>query len=141
MTNLVDEGDGMSRVKVRNRRWWGLMAGILAVGAAGSLVFRQFWPRGIRLGEAVDPGQAIATSMFIAVFGAIAMFIYHRIIDEQEERAALWGMTVGFYTLMLGGFSWVLLASANLVALPSLIFVLLGSSLTAIAVQLWLQFR
>ncbi len=142
MTNLEDEGGkGAARVKFRNRRWWGLMLGSIAVVGVLHVIARHIWRHGARVGDQIDPAFAISASIAIAVLGIGVAVIYHRIIDEQEERAALWAYTIGFYALLLGSGIWFFLFTAKLVPLTGFFIAFIGSCLIAAAVQLWLQYR
>ncbi len=141
MTNLVDEGKGAARVRFRNRRWWGLLLGAFAILGALRLIAHFIWPHGPRLGDRMDPTFAISASIATAIIGLVFVIYYHKIIDEQEERAALWAYTIGFYALALSNIVWFLLFSAKLVPVAGLLVAILGSCLIAGAIQLWLQFR
>jgi hypothetical protein len=139
MTNLQVKGE--ARVKFRNKRWWATMAGILLFAATGvKILGHVFGPQNLAEGR-LDSQFAIWTSAFFTIVIILTALVYHRIIDEQEERAALWGMTLGFYAVSTGGFIWWFLARAGLVSPLSFIFVIIGGGLFGAAVQLWQQFR
>ena len=143
MTNLANEGsnDGERRIKIRNWRWWGFMIAAAAVALiAGSLLNTVFGEDKFVHGR-LNPQFAIWVSIFSVVMIPATALIYHNIIDEQEERAVLWGMTSGYYTLLTGGLVWYFLSYAGLVAPLGFIFVILGSIAVATAAQLWQQFR
>jgi hypothetical protein len=142
MTNLEGDGNGVARVKLRKRRYWGLMLGFAAIMLGLSAIARiLFWPDGPWNGDILDPQFAIWTSPVLLLLVSATMIIYHRIIDEQEERALLWGNTAGFYTLFFGGAIWSMFAAAKLVTPESVFLVWLVSGIFAIAVQLWRQYR
>ena len=143
MTDLAakDEGEGTRRVKRRNRRWWVLMLAPLVSMPFLHIVNRTFWPHGLMLNGALNPQFAIFGAVLGLISGLIFALVYHRIVDEQEERAALWGNTIGMYLLAFGGIAWFFLHAAKLVPLEGFLVVWLASGLVAAAVQIWLQFR
>lgn len=141
MTSVTDKGEGTARATQRSRRWWGLMLGSFAVVGVLSFIRHRIWPNGAILGDRLDPTFAIWGAALVLLLGGSLAIAYHRIIDEQEERAALWGMTVGFYMLAFGSLAWFLLHAAKLVPLTGFLFVFVASAIIAAAVQLWLQFR
>jgi hypothetical protein len=143
MTNMTanSDGKGTRRTKSRNRRWWALMLAPLAAIPILRFVHQTFWPKGVILAGALNPQFAIYSAALAVLNGLIFGVIYHRIIDEQEENSALWGMTIGFYLLAFGGIAWFFLAAAKLVPLVSFLAVWIGSATVAAAAQLWLQFR
>jgi hypothetical protein len=139
MTNTLGEGE--VRVRFRNKRWWGLMLGSLgAILATSGILHSVFEPDQLVAGKP-NPQFAIWASIFIVAITLIVGIIYHRIIDEQEEHAYLWGMTMGYYVLAPGSLVYWLLFNAGLIPASGFMFILLASALVAIAVQLRLQFR
>lgn len=143
MTNLASKtaASGESKERMRTRKYRALMAAAIGIAFIFSFVIRRIWPTGNRFGDVLTADFAITCAVFILLLGVCLAFLYHRIIDEQEERAALWGMTIGFHFLSFGGFAWLFLVSANLVPLFSFAWLLAGSITLAGAVQFWLQYR
>ncbi len=139
MTNLASNGE--SRVKFRNKRWWVSMAGCVLLAIIGLKGLEYAY--GMRVGAPgkLDPQFAIAVSILMSFVVMVTGLVYHRIIDEQEERAALWGMTLGFYATTIGGFIWWFLARADMVSPFGFIYVILAGGVIGGAAQLWVQFR
>ncbi len=86
---------------------------------------------------------SIATIALVATLG-LAAFLYHRAIDDHEERAYLWGSQVAYYFVSLAIPAWWLLSRGGLV--PPLDFaaafsIVLISFVIQAAVWAWFKFR
>ena len=95
-------------------------------------------------GETLQPITAVllATSFLFAC--TIGLFLYHRAIDDHEERAMLWGSYIAFYGLVAMLLSHWLLEKGGLVpAVTSGSAMLLVVAAFAIqwAVWAWFKFR
>src|SRR3546814_12235075 len=49
---------------------------------------------------ALSPGFAVGASLLWTAGLAIGMVLYHRSIDDHEERAWLWACVAGWYALL-----------------------------------------
>ncbi|MDQ3077761.1 MAG: hypothetical protein M3Q83_02845 [Pseudomonadota bacterium] len=88
-------------------------------------------------------GAAIAAAVFVALLG-IAMWLYHRAIDDHEERAYLWGSQIAYYFVSLAIPAWWLLSRGGIV--PPLDFtaafsIVIISFVVQAAVWAWFKFR
>lgn len=84
---------------------------------------------------------AIGAALLWVVGLAISMTIYHRAIDDHEERAWLWAGLVGWYAFIVPAPVWWVLHRADL-APPADTMLLFAFSMTINAiVWLWLKFR
>ncbi len=90
--------------------------------------------------------KPIAVLLAILVTGTFAasVALYHRAIDDHEERAYLWGSQVAYYFLILALPAWWLLERGGIV--PAIttgvaFLAILVSFLVQGAVWAWLKFR
>jgi hypothetical protein len=91
-------------------------------------------------------GRAVAILLAVLVTGVFlaSILLYHRVVDDHEERAYLWGSQVAYYFLILAFPAWWLLGRGGIVG-P----ITTGSAFAAIlisfvvqgAVWAWLKFR
>jgi drug/metabolite transporter (DMT)-like permease len=90
----------------------------------------------------IDPGLAIALAIGTAVLFAASAIIYHRTVDDHEERAYLWGSTIAYYFILTAfPVAW-LLARGGLIeklGIGSAIAILMMSLVVQTAV--WLRFK
>ncbi|MEO7603307.1 MAG: hypothetical protein ABIS39_08670, partial [Sphingomicrobium sp.] len=87
---------------------------------------------------------AILLAVLVTGFLAAAAALYHRTIDDHEERAYLWGSQVAYYFLFLTFPAWWLLERGGLVGsitTGGALGALLASFLVQGAVWAWLKFR
>ena len=91
-----------------DRRYWKMWAVIAAlgmpVGIGIALLGLSDQGDGFSLvlsNAPIAPLTAIIGSLLIGVLLVVSAIIYHRTIDDHEERAYLWGSTVAFYFLAL----------------------------------------
>jgi hypothetical protein len=88
----------------------------------------------------------VAALLALLVTGTFAatLILYHRAIDDHEERAYLWGSQLAYYFLILAFPAWWLLQRGGIVAPidTTIAFVaVLLSFLVQGAVWAWLKFR
>jgi hypothetical protein len=115
------------------------------VGVAASVV--------LRIGSTEDPslhilrdgpfsaGAAWALAA-LWVFGmALSLFIYHRSVDDHEEKAYLWAGLAGFYAVIFPTPVWWLLSRADIVPPVDAIAILIFATVVNVVVYLWLKFR
>jgi hypothetical protein len=130
----------------RKQRYWLTLGFCAAIGGivGGWLVADQ--PTGRGLSEtlasgSLSPGFAVGASLLWIAGLAIGMVLYHRSIDDHEERAWLWACVAGWYAFIFPAPAWWVLHRAAL-APPVDIMTLFAFSLIVNAiVWLWLKFR
>ena len=89
------------------------------------------------------PIAALLALLVTATF-AVTLVLYHRAIDDHEERAYLWGSQLAYYFLILAFPAWWLLERGGIVApitTGSAFVALLLSFLVQGGVWAWLKFR
>lgn len=87
---------------------------------------------------------AILLALLVTGFFAAAMWLYHRTVDDHEERAYLWGSQIAYYFLIMALPAWWLLERGGIVGpiTASVAFAaILISFLVQGAVWAWLKFR
>src|SRR3546814_4669555 len=62
----------------------------------------------------VSPGFAIGASLLWLLGLAVSMILYHRAIDDHEERAWLWASLAGWYSFVFPAPVWWMLHRADL---------------------------
>lgn len=92
----------------------------------------------------IPPELAILIVIAGVAMLSAAILIYHRTIDEQEERGYLWGSQIAYYFLSLALPTWWILQRGGLV--PALtvglaIALLLFSFVIQAAIWAWFKFR
>ena len=94
--------------------------------------------------EPIAAPIAILLAVLATGFFAAAVALYHRTIDDHEERAYLWGSQLAYYFLVLALPAWWLLERGGIVgpvtATVALIAILISFLVQAI-VWAWLKFR
>lgn len=84
---------------------------------------------------------AIGAALFWVLGLAISMTIYHRTIDDHEERAWLWAGLAGWYAFIVPApVWWVLHRAAMAPPVDAMLLFLLSMAVNAI-VWLWLKYR
>ncbi len=86
-------------------------------------------------------GFAIGASLFWVIGLAIAMIIYHRAIDDHEERAWLWAGLAGWYAFIVPAPVWWVLNRAQLAPPPDAMLLFLLSMGVNAVVWVWLKYR
>lgn len=84
---------------------------------------------------------AIGASILWVVGMAVCMVIYHRAIDDHEERAWLWGCVCGWYFFMFAAPVWWMLHRASLASPPDTMLLFIGTLIVNGVVWLWLKYR
>ena len=109
----------MSRFDRRYWKMWVVIIGLSAiVGMAVAVLGVSDQSDGLSLvisNAPISSGMAIVTSILITVLMVLAAIYYHRTVDDHEERAYLWGSTIGYYFLVLAFPLYWLLARGSLV--------------------------
>lgn len=130
----------------RKRRYWlalgfcgiigGIIGGLLVSDQSGSGAAIDMMSNG-----PLSPGFAISAAVIWVAGLAIGMVVYHRSIDDHEERAWLWACVAGWYAFVFPAPAWWMLHRAGLTS-PVDVVVLFSLSLIVNAVVwLWLKFR
>ncbi len=87
---------------------------------------------------------AIVLVALITGLAGLAITLYHRAVDDHEERAYLWGSQLAYYFLILAFPAWWLLERGGLVGAITTAGAL-GAILVSLVVQgavwAWLKFR
>lgn len=133
---------GEQRARSRQRRVWRamLIPGLVAVAVLFAV--RQSLGGSIYAAPGqVAPTFAITFAVVIALFSVVGAICHHRAIDEQEERAILWGNTVGFYTVVASAMIAEVLTMARLIEPISHVTMMLGALAASVATYLWVRFR
>lgn len=84
---------------------------------------------------------AIGASIIWVVGMIVSLVIYHRAVDDHEERAYLWAGTAGWYTITLASPAWWVLARAGLAPPADAMLIFAGALVVNCAVWLWLKYR
>ena len=140
---------GMNRFDTRYWKMW-LWIALLGIPLGFGMVFLGIFdtPAGDldRLfgTGAIGPATATAsTAAFVALMG-VAVWLYHRAIDDHEERAYLWGSQFAYYFVSLAIPAWWLLSRGSVVApldFAVAISIILISFVIQGAVWAWFKFR
>lgn len=130
----------------RRRRYWFSLGFAAVVGGiiGGWLTASQ--PRGVSPVElltagALAPASAVGAAIIWSLGLGIAMIIYHRSIDDHEQRAWLWASTWGWYAFIFTTPVWWVLHRAALAPAPDAMLLFLLSMAANGVVYLWLKFR
>lgn len=133
----------------RYYRMWGLVI-LLSLPIGVGLAFLD--GSGPALGKVPDlfadtpisPRTALIFSVLLLLALAAAAILYHRTIDDHEERAYLWGSTVAFYFLAAAlPVAW-LLGRGGLLTQPGMgtaLVLMLASFIIQSLVWMWFKFR
>lgn len=92
----------------------------------------------------IGPVTASLATILLAATLGLAAWLYHRAIDDHEERAYLWGSQFAYYFVSLAIPAWWLLSRGGIV--PPLEFaaafsIILVSFVIQAAVWAWFKFR
>lgn len=89
----------------------------------------------------LSAGFAIGASIFWVLGLAIAMTLYHRAIDDHEERAWLWAGLAGWYAFVVPAPVWWVLHRAGLAPPADAMLLFLLSMIVNAVVWLWFKYR
>lgn len=133
-------------LSARQRRYRFALGFAAVVGAiiGGWMVMDQPADRGaieMAVTGSLSANFAVAASVFWVAGLAISMVIYHRAIDDHEERAWLWAGLAGWYAFIFPTPVWWLLHRADLVPRVDAMAIFALSLIVNAAVWLWLKFR
>lgn len=130
----------------RKQRYW-LALGLCAVigGVIGGwLTIDQPTERGFTemlASGSLSPGFAVSASLLWTAGLAVGMVLYHRAIDDHEERAWLWASTAGWYTFIFPAPVWWVLHRAGMAPPADTMILFIFSLVVNAIVYLWLKFR
>lgn len=133
-----------------DRRYWKmwLMIGLLGVPVGFGMVMIGVIDRPAGLLnlalENLSPGGAVAATLGFLILMGLAAWLYHRAIDDHEERAYLWGSQIAYYFVALALPALWLLSRGGIVSPPSFadaFVIVLASFLVQGAVWAWFKFR
>lgn len=140
---------GMNRFDQRYWKMW-LLVGLLSMPIGIGLALAGEFDLGARnlgnlfSGAPIEPVISVAIAVVLLLLMGAAMWLYHRAIDDHEERAYLWGSQIAYYFIALAMPAWWLLSRGGIV--PPLDFavaisLILTSFVVQAAVWAWLKFR
>lgn len=130
----------------RRRRYWASLGGAALVGAIGRGLLHSGDASGHGGGSlfgdgALLPDFAIAMAALWAIGMALACLMYHRAIDDHEERAWLWAGLAGWYAFVIPAPAWWVLHRAAVAPPIDVMLLFILSMLVNALVWLWLKFR
>ena len=132
------------------KRYWRTMlimigisvpVGIMLAMTADRAALRAFNPFA---STPIAPSIAILLAFLITAAFLVTLVLYHRAVDDHEERAYLWGSQVAYYFLILAFPAWWLLERGGMVhpiTTGSAFIAILISFVVQAAVWAWLKFR
>ncbi|GAO78991.1 MULTISPECIES: hypothetical protein [unclassified Sphingopyxis] len=134
------------RMSPRQKRYWtslGLAAVIGGIVGGWMVADQADAPHSAAtlFSGALTPGFAIGASLAWAIGLAICMIIYHRAIDDHEERAWLWASMAGWYAFIFPAPVWWVLHRAGMAPPVDAMILFVFSLVANCIVYLWLKFR
>lgn len=138
--------DWLRGLSPRRRRYWSALGLSAIVGGVigGWMQLDQAQSGGaiVFLGNgALSAGFAIGASIFWVIGLIVGLAIYHRSIDDHEQRAWLWAGLVGWYAFIFPAPVWWVLHRADLAPPIDAMLLFLVSMVANAIVYLWLKFR
>ncbi|MDO9369345.1 MAG: hypothetical protein Q7T68_12320 [Sphingopyxis sp.] len=129
----------------RKRLYWASLGGAALLGVMSAALLQsgdvELGVDALFTNGALSPSIAIALSLLWAVGLAITMTIYHRAIDDHEERAWLWAGLAGWYAFIVPAPAWWILHRASLAPPADVMLLFVLSMVVNAIVYLWLKFR
>lgn len=89
----------------------------------------------------LTPDFAIGAAVIWVVGMIVSLILYHRSVDDHEERAYLWAGTAAWYVVSLAGPSWWVLHRASLAPAVDFMLLFVGALVVNLVVWLWLKYR
>ncbi|MDQ3078939.1 MAG: hypothetical protein M3R03_02945 [Pseudomonadota bacterium] len=140
---------GMNRFDMRYWKMWvaiGLLGiplgvGLVALGIIDTPGQDLDWLFGS--GEIGPVAASMATGAFVIILG-LAVLLYHRTIDDHEERAYLWGSQIAYYFVAFAIPAWWLLSRGGILAaldFAAAFSIILVSFVVQAAIWAWFKFR
>ncbi len=90
---------------------------------------------------ALTASFAVGASLLWAIGMAIGIPLFHRAVDDHEERALLWSGLAAWYAFAFAAPVWWLLHRADLVPPVDAMLLFAGSTIVNVIVWLWFKFR
>jgi hypothetical protein len=134
------------RISPRQRRYRFALGFAAVVGGivGGWMVADQPIGRGgleMAFSGSLSANFAIGAALLWVLGLAISMTIYHRAIDDHEERAWLWAGLAGWYAFIIPAPVWWVLHRADLAPPADTMLLFLFSLIVNAIVWLWLKYR
>jgi len=89
----------------------------------------------------LTPGFAAGAAILWVVGMIVSLTMYHRAVDDHEERAYLWAGLAAWYTFTLSAPTWWVLHRASLAPAPDAMLLFAGALAVNLIVWLWLKYR
>ncbi|MGH6633774.1 hypothetical protein [Sphingopyxis sp.] len=131
----------------RRKRYWTALGLAGAFGGVLGAWMQSAQSDGTTIGlallsnSALPVNFAIGASIAWIVGMAVSLILYHRSVDDHEERAYLWAGTAAWYALTLAAPTWWVLHRASLAPAPDVMLLFLGALAVNAIVWLWLKYR
>lgn len=128
----------------RKRLYWASLGAAGLLGAISAVLLQN---GGVDFGvalfasSALSPSTAIILSLLWGIGLAVILVVYHRTIDDHEERAWLWAGLAGWYAFILPAPAWWILHRAGLAPPADAMLLFVLSMVVNAIVYLWLKFR
>jgi hypothetical protein len=131
------------------KKYWNVWLAIVAISApvgaiSAILMLRSGVPTTSVFTAPIAPGAAIALALMVTAACIAAIVLYHRAIDDHEERAYLWGSQLAYYFLIVAFPAWWLLERGGIVAgisTGTAFAAILISFVVQAGVWAWLKYR
>jgi hypothetical protein len=132
------------------KKYWNVWLAIVAISApvgaiSAMLLLRSGVPAtSVFTNAPISPGIAIALAVLVTTVCVVAIALYHRAIDDHEERAYLWGSQLAYYFLVVAFPAWWLLERGGIVGAittGTAFAAILVSFIVQAGVWAWLKFR
>lgn len=132
------------------RRYWRMWALIVVLGIPVGLLFgmtskaRGFEALNPFSSAPMAPAMAVLIAVVTAAVLIVAVVLYHRAIDDHEERAYLWASQIAYYFVFIAMPVWWLLERGGLLGPLTVgwaLLILLASGFVHGVVWAWLKFR
>jgi hypothetical protein len=131
------------------KKYWNVWLAIVAISApvgavSAILLLRSGVPATSVFTAPIAPAVAIVLALLVTAVCIAAIALYHRAIDDHEERAYLWGSQLAYYFLIVAFPAWWLLERGGIVGAittgTAFVAVLLSAVVQA-GVWAWLKYR
>ena len=134
---MTEDGEGVRAARARIQRRCRIGALSLLGGLAVGLV--------MILGKTgpghLQPGYAVAAVIAMAIVLPLAIYFNDQAKDELARLNALRANSFGLYACLLGGWSWLVLSDGGLVPQPSVLILVLATSVITLGRYAMLRMR
>lgn len=145
---MTDTGKTAKRpMSPRRKRYLTAIGFSVAIGGLIGIWSRTVSPGGadaapLFLGNPVLTASfAIGASALWVIGMAIGIPLFHRAVDDHEERALLWSGLAAWYAFAFAAPVWWLLHHADLAPPVDAMLLFAGSTIVNLTAWLWLKFR